>query len=138
MKKFREEYIVDTFVTDKGEKKNFVMAAISCDLQDCEVYGDIEINERDDEFAVPVNKCLVFGLSVCDPRDAFDEELGKRIAKGKALKAKSRFGVIFSSKPGMINSEMVKATLLQEATFFKSNPEAYIAGYKKKADGKSK
>lgn len=101
------EYIVDQFVDYTGTTRNFVMAAVSLE-----------------NLAL---KTVSVGVSVCRPFDTFNEELGKRIALGKAKKHIEH--ALYASDPGMINSKVVKALLEQEAEYFKRNPGRYLAGY---------
>ena len=66
---------------------------------------------------------------MCSPDDTFNEELGKEIALGKALKRPS--GVLYASKAGMINTDLVDALISQEMLYFENNPGAVLAGYDK-------
>lgn len=129
MKNVREEYIIDTFVDYAGVERRFIMAAISIDVSDtlCAAMTNLE-----DEYCVEsINKCLALGLAICDPKDEFNEEIGKRIAKGKALSTKSRISTLYSSDKGLINSSVVKAVLKQESEYLKHNPGKYIKRYDK-------
>lgn len=120
MKNPREEYIIDSFVDFTGTERKFIIAAVSQDCLDC-----TQISEEE------IEKALYLGISVCNAKDTFDEELGKRIAKGKALSPKSRIGVLHATKRGVINTKMVRALLEQEAEYMKQNPGTYLRGYDK-------
>ena len=104
----RTEYKIGTFKDFTGAERHYVMAAVS-----------IEFNNK--------SKILSVGVSVCRPADKFDEELGKRIAQGKAEKGYKH--TLTTCSPGMINDKVVKALLEQESEFFENNPGYYLAGY---------
>lgn len=118
----RTEYIVDTFVDYAGLERKFVLAAVSMTSEDA---------VEDFDYIEDEHKILSLGISVCRPNDDFNEELGKRIAQGKAVKYRDH--AIFASDAGLINKTMVGALLKQEAEYFKTNPGRYLAGYNKDA-----
>lgn len=119
------EYIVDSFKDYTGAERQFVMAAVS-------LHGEQFIYiEEDDEPVDNDEKILSIGVSVCRPTDEFNEELGKRIAEGKATKYRDH--ALYAVDAGLINEVMVKALLKQEAEYFKVNPGRYLAGYDKDA-----
>lgn len=125
--KMREEYIIDKFIDYTGTEKTFIMAAISKDTSDI---LSVAVTNTDREYLAELtNKCLMLGLSVCNPKDEFNEEIGKRIAKGKALNRKSRVSTLYSTDKGLINTSVVKAILKQEAEYLKQNPGNYIKSY---------
>lgn len=103
-------YIQDVFTDYAGNKREFTMAAVS--IQDeC------------------IDKCVSIGVAAKRVDDTFDAELGKTIAKGKAIK--HRTFALYATDPGLINTTMVEALLKQEANYFKQNPGRYLAGYDK-------
>ena len=77
---------------------------------------------------VDLEKYLFIGMSIRNPEDKYDEEIGKRIAVGKALNGKGK--QLYASHAGLINTKMVQALLEQEAEYFKRDPQSYIAGYR--------
>lgn len=128
------EYLVDSFIDFRNVEHKFVIASLSQTTPDdvylttfdedgCEyeVYGDCDIK-----------KSLSIGIAICNPEDEFNELTGKAKALGKAENATP---VLFASKPGVINTTMVRALMQQEANYLKQNPELYIKGY---ADAKKK
>lgn len=119
------EYIVDTFKDYTGAERHFVMAAVSIH-NEAEVYV-----EENDEPIYTDEKILSIGVAVCRPNDTFNEELGKRIAEGKATKYRDH--ALYATDAGLINDKMVKALLEQEADYFRVNPGRYLAGYDKDA-----
>ena len=68
-----------------------------------------------------------FGVSVCQPEDEFDENMGVQIALGKARKLHNH--ALYSTDPGLINRGVVNALLDQEVAFFKQCPGKYLKGY---------
>lgn len=128
MKKERIEYLVDSFVDANGDERHFVVAAIS------EAFTEYEDpNIVTDEYLNPlynVTKGLKLGFSICNPNDKFDEKLGITIAVGRARK-NAEYALV-ASKPGYINTKLVRSFLEQEAEYFKCSPETRIAGYKRK------
>lgn len=128
MKKERIETLVDSFKDANGDTRHFVVAAISVMFdQDDEpaTVSDLEYKECGE-----VVKGLKLGFAICNPSDKFNEELGITIAVGRARKNAEY--ALLASEPGFINTPLVHAFLLQEAEYFKHNPESHIAGYKRK------
>lgn len=121
--KERVEYRVDSFVDFTGMERKFVMVALSQ-----EVCAEIDPDtENWDEDALLSDKCLSIGVSVCQPEDEFDENMGVQIALGKARKLHNH--AFYSTDSGLINRGVVNALLDQEVAFFKQCPGKYIAGY---------
>lgn len=128
----RKEFIQtysDSFTDDNGEYRFFVIAAVS------ELFLSLDTAPQwavDDDYTAfdEVVKGVKLGFAICNPIDEVDEELGERIAIGRAKKASSY--ALYSTKPGYINTTMIEAFLKQEAEYLKKNPELYIAGYKRK------
>lgn len=125
------EYLCDKFVDYRNNEREFVIAAISIPITSyttiCSYYH--EINKFPKSFFP--NKCLAIGMSIRHPEDKYNEEFGKQVAVGKALKGKGKYLLVTNT--GLINTKMVRALLEQEADYFKRNPESYIAGYNKAA-----
>lgn len=148
MRKERIETLVDSFVDENGIERKFVIAAISEVLpktlaeQNPKVYGNAEdgdcevsyevvvCDEWDGETIDQVVKGLKIGFAICNPNDEFNEDLGLKIAIGRARKNQTY--ALYATELGYINTKIVKAFLEQEAEYFKRNPESRIAGYKRK------
>lgn len=105
--KHKVEYFTGTFIDYEGLERKFVMAAVS--------------------FKESYIKGLSIGVSVCRPCDVYDEELGKQIAYGKALK--NRQHSIWTMDSGLINHETAVTILNTAAKHFVENPGMYLAGY---------
>ena len=136
-KNIKTEFKIDKFVDYAGVEREFILAAVSVPLP---LKADVYVPDPEsyikygdsfayfDDFAVPTEKYLLIGISVRNVEDKYDEEIGKRIAVGKALKGKGK--QIYASHAGLINTKMVQALLEQEAEYFKRDPQSYIAGYR--------
>lgn len=140
-KNIKVEYKIDKFTDYSGKEREFILAAVSVPLpieeslyipdpESCTEYNGYSL--YDDEIEMPVEKYLLIGMSVRNADDKYDEEIGKRIAVGKALKFKGKQLVV--SHAGLINTKMVQALLEQEAEYFKRDPQSYIAGYRNAAE----
>lgn len=104
------------FIDFEGNVREVIFCAISADGADS------------------LTKVLKLGLSVRNVKDSYDEELGKKIAYGKAKKDKTCIGKLYSTNKGMINAKMVEALLEQELYYFKNNPGKYLKGYDAQKD----
>lgn len=143
MKKRKVVYRFDEFVDFAGRTRKFVVAALSellpnaaevttprgkyetpLEFNVVEMCGDGHVDMHD-----TVLKRVSLGFAVCSPDDEYNEELGKTIALGKAEKRPS--GVLYATKTGMINTDLVDALIDQEVMYFKNNPGAVLAGYNK-------
>lgn len=130
MSKRKVETLVDSFVDEKGQTRNFVIAAISIPFDNFnDAYVVLEGSPFENGYTIDLTKGLKIGWAICNPTDIFSEELGKQIAIGRAEK-NSEYA-LFVSQPGYINTTMVQAFLKQEAEYFKTNPESKIKGYKR-------
>lgn len=123
------------FTDYKGLIHKVVIAAVSEELpfyhshptHEEEDYSVCHYTEsRGEEDYVTLRKCLKLGVAICNPEDTFNEEKGKSTA---VAKAKNSTPVLFTPKPGVISSTMVKALMKQELEFICSNPEVVIPGY---------
>ena len=139
MKKYTD-FFVDSFVDYQGIEHHFVVASLSqtlpktekeffndTDTSDAEVsHYVMSYTDYDSYETAKVLKSLSLGISICNPEDEFNVEVGK----AKALaRAKCSTPVLYATKPGVINTTMVKALMKQEAEYLKNNPDAYIKGY---------
>lgn len=124
MVKNRIEYRIGEFTDFAGRPRKYIVAAVS-ELVNCGLVttmtDDVKLTMEE------VVKKLSLGFSICDPNDEWNEELGKRIALGKAIKRPTR--VMYASHAGMINTEVVNALINQEMEFLEKNPETVFKGY---------
>lgn len=130
MVKNRVVYRNGIFTDYKGNQRQYIVAAVSERTDDCYgipatvVCGEMKPDIIETRDAV---KKLTLGFAICSPEDKWDEELGKTIALGKAVKRPAR--VMWVSHAGMINTDVVNALIEQEMKFFENNPGCVIAGY---------
>lgn len=135
----KSNFLSDTFVDYEGVERHFTVAAVSVPIDEvgslfntmdvvaaCAEGKDLNGTTTDD---VTFEKVLFIGVAIQRKEDTFNEELGKRIAYGKALKNKNRY--LYVSHRGLVNTPMVEALIRQEADYFKKDPGFYIAGYDK-------
>lgn len=115
------QYTSGTFTDFKGQERHFVMAAVS--IVDRLAYVD----SAEAENFTDTPKCVSIGVSVCLPYDKFDEELGKKIAYGKAMKSEEHR--LYATDEGLINTVMINGLLDQESEYFKKYPGRYLKGY---------
>lgn len=138
------EYIEESLFDFEGKNHPFILVAISSELpktlknygktfldmsEDTPIYYEVCSYIEDygtDEYSSDLKKVLRIGLAICNPVDKFDRDKG--IAKATARARKSE-PVIWTNKPGIINTKMVKALLEQEAKYIKDNPAIVIKGY---------
>lgn len=85
-----------------------------------------------------LNESLFLGVAICSPRDEYDEEIGKAIAKGKALKGKRAQRWMSSNLAGMFADNVIEAIVANEVEYVATHPEEFIAGYVKAAEKHSK
>lgn len=114
------DIIKDSFVDYAGKTHHFIIAAVSKDL----THVAMDINHLDQTNAIP--KGVSLGISICNPEDKFDEQIGVCKAVGRADNAEIS---LYATNKGYINTTLVRAFLQQEAEYLKNNPEKYIAGY---------
>lgn len=135
----KTNFHIDKFIDNKGIEREFIIAAVSLDVNKDDLDPIAVTFFGDSSFFTSVAKVLCLGIAVKRPEDEFDEKLGMRIAEGKALKVltnPSKGKLITVSDSGLINTKMVQALLEQEALYFKRDPRSYIAGYGRKTHKK--
>lgn len=124
MVKNRIEYRIGEFIDFAGRTRKYVVAAVS-ELVDCACVTTLTQNA--DVIMDEVVKKLSLGFSICNPEDKWNEELGKKIALGKAIKRPTR--VMYTSHAGMINTEVVNALINQEMKYAEKAPSTVFKGY---------
>lgn len=114
-------FVSGEFTDFLGDVRGFVLAAVSLPVTETEIF--------EENLDLEAKKVLSLGISVCRAGDDFDEDLGMKIAEGKARKYRNH--ALYATDAGLVNGEMVGALLDQEAEYFKVNPGRYITGYDK-------
>lgn len=120
-------YFADSFIDYRGLERKFIMAAVS-EIPTADITEWDEPDETEG-LVIEAKKVVSIGIAVCRPCDTFNDEIGKKIAQGKAIKYRDHS--LYATDSGMINDAVVNALLKQEAEYFKQNPGKYLAGYDK-------
>lgn len=120
-------YLTGSFVNYAGQSQQVIICAITS--EPCCSYRYV-VDEEDDEgmLFTPVKRQLNLGISIQNPNDSINEELGKKIAFGKATNATP---VMVSTIPGIITKEVVDAVMTKTLKYVQNSPENYIATYAK-------
>lgn len=124
---YKVVYKLGSFTDYKESQVDFVLAAVSIPTNTVVVPVDEDGFEDETQDQVESSKLLSIGIAVCRPGDKWDEELGKKIAYGKAVNRRDH--ALVATDCGLINTRMVEAVLEQEAHYMQVNPGRYIAGY---------
>lgn len=112
------EILESSLIDFKGEEHKMILVAISRKFpQDIAEVMDCNLK-----------KVLYFGVSICNPGDPYDYNVGVKIAKSRALNS---VPILYATNAGVINTPMVEALLKQEAEYIKNNPGTFISGYNK-------
>lgn len=130
-------YVVDSFINYKGVEQKFVLCVKTTECES----AIFEFNEGEDfknlDYAIDNDdyyrgfRNLHVGVAICNPNDKFNEEIGKKIALGKA---ESSIPKLISTEPGIINNAVVQSLIQQEINYIKNNPGRFIPGYDEAVD----
>ena len=137
--KTKVAYKEGKFTDFKGVERPFVIAAVS-------VEENLVIPIMEEVLTLR-QKGVYFGISVLHPTDLgnkpiikggveiqvpiYNVEIGKTIAKNKALKPETCINYVSSNEPGILSADVINTMLDQEARYFSANPSKYLAGYEK-------
>lgn len=113
--------IHESFVDFAGKTHYFTIAAVTTRSDRYSVYDYQEEDEGD------LKKDVRLGISICNPIDKFDKEIGVRKAVNRA---KKNDPILYSSGSGFINETLVNTLLYSEAEYVKNHPNSFIKGYK--------
>ena len=129
---YKVVYKQGNFIDYKGAQVNFILAAVSIPTNTVLVPVDEDGFEDPEKEQYESTKILSLGIAVQRSEDTWDEERGKQIAYGKAIKRRNH--VLAATDRGIINTKVVEAILAQEASYMQVNPGRYIAGYDEARD----
>ena len=123
----KNQFLIGSFKSNDEERK-YVIAAVP---EKC--YGlAYDTNEFDEEVPGEIyNYTVKFGIAVCRERDTFNEELGKKIAMGKALCERTRVGFINMTHGMFLTTQYLDMCLKRLAELLEAHPEQFIAAYYK-------
>lgn len=129
-----------TFTDWLGKEHKFVVCAVVDKPENETVLATVGQTPEGHRVAVPVLeydgdghivKSVFIGVSICNPIDEFNEEIGKKIAYNKAITSKKAQHWVASNIPGLLGNKVVEALLEQEVEYVAEHPDSIIAGYSK-------
>lgn len=129
-----EKYLTSEFTDYVGMEHKFVVCAVVV-KHDWELVLASKIS---DELCVPaternndghVTHSVYLGVSICNPADSFNEDIGRKIAYNKALSCKLPQRWVASDTRILTNPDVVNALMLAEAQQVQDYPQDYIVGY---------
>lgn len=110
-------YKVDSFIDFEGKERKFVLLCATINMP------SLILNTQFTE----AERYLNLGIALCNEVDEFDEQLGVKIALGRAQK-KLNHMIVFQ-RGSMINNDLVNTILERESAYLKKDPGFYIEGY---------
>ena len=110
-------YKVDSFIDFEGKERKFVLLCATINMP------SLILNNQFNE----AERYLNLGIALCNEVDEFDEQLGVKIALGRAQK-KLNHMIVFQ-RGSMINNDLVNTILERESAYLKKDPGFYIEGY---------
>lgn len=110
-------YKVDSFIDFEGKERKFVLLCATINMPS--LILNTQFNEAE--------RYLNLGIALCNEVDEFDEQLGVKIALGRAQK-KLNHMIVFQ-RGSMINNDLVNTILERESAYLKKDPGFYIEGY---------
>lgn len=111
-------YKVDSFIDFEGKERKFVLL--------CATINDPSLI-LNAQFTTEAERYLNLGIALCNEVDEFNEQLGVKIALGRAQK-KLNHMIVFQ-RGSMINNDLVNTILERESAYLKKDPGFYIEGY---------
>ena len=110
-------YKVDSFIDFEGKERKFILLCATINMPSLILNIHYTVAER----------YLNLGIALCNEVDEFDEQLGVKIALGRAQK-KLNHMIVFQ-RGSMINNDLVNTILERESAYLKKDPGFYIEGY---------
>lgn len=110
-------YKVDSFIDFEGKERKFVLLCATINMP------SLILNNQFNE----AERYLNLGIALCNEVDEFNEQLGVKIALGRAQK-KLNHMIVFQ-RGSMINNDLVNTILERESAYLKKDPGFYIEGY---------
>ena len=138
------QYLVDKFKDFQGIERTFTLAAVPTDcynysmspkeLLDFKFYDNCCCNDTAEYVSnsMLMRKKIMFGVAICHPNDVktVNEDLGKKIAEGKAISKRSRIAEIQMTSGMFMTYDYIEMCLKRLAELIKKNPENYSIAYK--------
>ena len=110
-------YKVDSFIDFEGKERKFILLCATINMP------SLILNNQFNE----AERYLNLGIALCNEVDEFDEQLGVKIALGRAQKKLNHMIVL--QRGSMINNDLVNTILERESAYLKKDPGFYIEGY---------
>ena len=110
-------YKVDSFIDFEGKERKFILLCATINMP------SLILNNQFNE----AERYLNLGIALCNEVDEFDDQLGVKIALGRAQK-KLNHMIVFQ-RGSMINNDLVNTILERESAYLKKDPGFYIEGY---------
>lgn len=122
------------FTDYRGELHKFVIAGVvrKCYPNSYAETYDYDAQQKEIFYGDrALEKCLSIGISICNPKDGYNEQIGKMQAEGRAnvCRKPELCRQMFVTKSGMLSNEMVEAALEITAKAIVDNPGQFIKGY---------
>lgn len=128
------KYMNGTFVDFEGKEHIVTLCALSQtpeNIQDFSFVAGWECNGnmlKDSQDYTKIQRILTVGVSICSPKDTFNEEFGKKQAYYRAAND-TKCSRYFCPDEGDITDEISEAALKKELTRICQNPGRWIKGY---------
>ena len=110
-------YKVDSFIDFEGKERKFILLCAT--INNPSLILNTQLTEAE--------RYLNLGIALCNEVDEFNEQLGVKIALGRAQK-KLNHMIVFQ-RGSMINNGLVNTILERESAYLKKDPGFYIEGY---------
>lgn len=110
-------YKVDSFIDFEGKERKFILLCATINMP------SLILNTQ----FIQAERYLNLGIALCNEVDEFNEQLGVKIALGRAQK-KLNHMIVFQ-RGSMINNDLVNTILERESAYLKKDPGFYIEGY---------
>jgi hypothetical protein len=148
------QFLTQKFIDFAGAERSFTVAAVpedyvslpmtpeetadlvytvanAVDTGECEYCSALDCVDKVN--SLEQSKRVVFGVSICHPSDVKNEneELGKKIAEGKAKSSRTRIGEITMTSGMFVSYEYIEMCLKRLAELIARNPENYNISYAK-------
>lgn len=72
-----------------------------------------------------LHRSLTIGISICNPADTFDEEVGVKIAKGRIERGKD-VGTVETKDATMLTEDLIIAEMIGKLNYITKNIDKYI------------
>lgn len=118
-------YEYGSFIDFKGEEHFIIACALSRSVRrDSESLGVIDCYS---DFVCDINRVISVGVSICNPADTQNVNLGEKIAKNKAMHENAP--TLYTECCGIATDQLLETLARQELEYVEQNPNKFIKGY---------